>query len=243
MIRISVLEKHREFDQQTIKMYENEKDDRTRTIQFECQRKAEDELRRLRSDHDQEIADVKSRYEIRIKELQGTIEQRSEIAKSMQQHGSSEVSNLMKKVGEMTEKHSKDLRALREKYEVELSEESAAKNSLKVNLRALEARNEELQDALKLAESKSTKSTSGDCDKCDSIGRTLKETEQACEELKTKLQELSKNELLVRGELAQSKQLMSITQANEKLLEDHVSSLEAQIDTLVADYESKLGRR
>jgi hypothetical protein len=70
--------------------------------------------------------------------------------------------------------------------------------------------------------------------------KSLQENEQSLDELKTKHQDLVKSELKLRGELAQSKQLMTITQANEKLLEDHVASLEAQIEALVNDYETKL---
>lgn len=235
-----MLEKHREFDQQTIKLYENEQKDKEQQIKSECQLKANDELRKLRSDHEKEIDDVRSRYECRIKELQSTIAQRSEITRSLQEHGSSEVSNLIKKVGEITEKHSKDLRAMREKYETELTEESNAKNSLKATLRELESKNEDLEEALKAA-SKSNELVA--CEKCDSISKTLQKKEEACTELKNQLHEKSKTESKLRGELAQNKQLMSITQANEKLLEDHVASLEAQIDTLVADYESKLGEQ
>ena len=237
-----MLEKHREFDQQTIKLYEEEKNERTKQIRNEYQQKSHSELQKIKSEHEQEIQDVRSRYECRIKELQSTIAQRSEITKSLQEHGTSEVSNLMKRVGDMTEKHSKDLRAMREKYEAELAEESSAKNALKATLRELESKNEDLNDALKAASvTSSNKSLSGGCTNCEAVTKTLKEKEQACNELKTKLQEQSKNESKLRGELAQNKQLMTITQANEKLLEDHVASLEAQIDTLVADYESKLG--
>ena len=59
-------------------------------------------------------------------------------------------------------------------------------------------------------------------------------------ELKEKLQEKAKNETELRGELAQQKQVLAIVQSNEKLLEEHVASLETQIETLVSDYESKL---
>ena len=236
-----MLEKHREFDQQTIKLYEEEKTERAKQIRDECQQKSQAALQKIKSDHDQEIQDIRSRYECRIKELQSTIAQRSEITKSLQEHGSSEVSNLMKRVGEMTEKHSKDLRNMREKYEAELAEESTAKNALKATLRELESKNEDLNDALKATSVASTKSVPVACNNCGAITKTLEEKEQTCTELKTRLQELTKTESMLRGELAQNKQLMTITQANEKLLEDHVASLEAQIDTLVADYESKLG--
>ena len=215
----------------------------THQMKDKYQQKTEEELKKLRSNHEQELSDVRTRYECRIKELHSTITQRSEIAKSLQEHGSSEVSNLIKKVGEITEKHSKDLRALREKYEAELLEESSAKNSLKATLRELESKNEDLEIALKLAAAKSIQSSVSACKNCDSITKNLQEKEKAYDELKLKVHEQLNNESRLRAELAQSKQLMNITQANEKLLENHVASLEAQIDTLVADYESKLGEK
>ena len=233
------MEKHREFDQQTIKLYEDEKQEHARQIKADIQMKTSEDLNKIKSDHDKELQDVKSRYECRISELQSTITQKFDIAKSLQEHGSSEVNNLMKKVGEITEKHSRDLRALREKYETELAEESAAKTTLKTTLRELESKNEELED--KLAEAKSAKSYPSECTNCDNVGKLLSEREKEFVELKVKLQEHSKIESTLRGELAQNKQLISITKANEKLLEDHVTSLEVQIDTLVADYEAKLG--
>lgn len=235
------MEKHREFDQQTIKLHEDEKQEHARQIKAEIQTKTGEELNKIKSEHERELQDVKSRYECRISELQSTITQKFDIAKSLQEHGSSEVNNLIKKVGEITEKHSRDLRSLREKHEAELAEEIAAKNTLKTTLRELESKKDELEDALKLAEAKSAKSYPGECKNCDNIGKSLKEKEQAFDELKVKLHEQSKNESKLRGELAQNKQLISITKANEKLLEDHITSLEVQIDTLVADYEAKLG--
>jgi len=241
MKRLGVMEKHREFDQQTIKLHEDEKQEHARQIKAEIQKKTGEELNKIKSEHERELQDVKSRYECRISELQSTITQKFDFAKSLQEHGSSEVNNLIKKVGEITEKHSRDLRSLREKHEAELAEEIAAKNTLRTTLRELESKKDELEDALKLAEAKSAKSYPGECKNCDNIGKSLKEKEQAFDELKVKLHEQSKNESKLRGELAQNKQLISITKANEKLLEDHITSLEVQIDTLVADYEAKLG--
>jgi predicted RNase H-like nuclease (RuvC/YqgF family) len=105
---------------------------------------------------------------------------------------------------------------------------------LNASLRDLEAKNKELNEALKLATTAAENSLQSNCINCDS-------TQQKLDDLKTKLQDQVKTEMKLRGELAQNKQLMTITQANEKLLEEHVSSLEAQINALVNDYETKLG--
>jgi chromosome segregation ATPase len=70
----------------------------------------------------------------------------------------------------------------------------------------------------------------------EELGR--KETQLA--ELKETLKQKTKNEIQLRGELAHKKQQMAISESNEKHLEEHVASLEAQIDQLISDYESKL---
>ena len=59
-------------------------------------------------------------------------------------------------------------------------------------------------------------------------------------ELKREYENKSKKEKTIRGELAQKTQMLSIIQSNEKALQEHVASLESQIDRLVQDYETKL---
>ena len=59
-------------------------------------------------------------------------------------------------------------------------------------------------------------------------------------ELKREYDSKSKKEKAIRGELAQKNQMLSIVQSNEKALQEHVASLESQIDRLVQDYETKL---
>ena len=54
------------------------------------------------------------------------------------------------------------------------------------------------------------------------------------------IEKKTKNERALRGEMAQKKQMISILQSNEKHLEEHVASLEEQINKLVSEYESKL---
>jgi chromosome segregation ATPase len=187
-------------------------------VKMECQSKMKDEIKRLTDSHSREMGGMKARYEAQIKDLESNMN----VTRSLQEQGSTEVGNLIKKLGEATERHSKDLRATRERYEAEISE-------LKVANRQLESAAEKYAVSLPIT-----------CDKCNSMQKSLQENEQSLDELKTKHQDLVKSELKLRGELAQSKQLMTITQANEKLLEDHVASLEAQIEALVNDYETKL---
>ena len=59
-------------------------------------------------------------------------------------------------------------------------------------------------------------------------------------QLKDELMQKTKAEIELRGELAHKKQQMIISESNEKHLEEHVASLESQIDKLISDYESKL---
>ena len=68
----------------------------------------------------------------------------------------------------------------------------------------------------------------------------LRRKENQLNELKETLQQKTKNEIQMRGELAHKKQQMTIAESNEKHLQEHVTSLEAQIDKLISDYESKL---
>ena len=59
-------------------------------------------------------------------------------------------------------------------------------------------------------------------------------------ELKEVLQQNKKTEIQLRGELAHKRQQVAISESNEKHLREHITSLEAQIDKLINDYESKL---
>ena len=49
-----------------------------------------------------------------------------------------------------------------------------------------------------------------------------------------------KSERVLRGELAQKKQMIGILESNEKHMEEHIASLEEQINKLVEDYEARL---
>ncbi|KAL3800342.1 hypothetical protein HJC23_003638 [Cyclotella cryptica] len=246
MKRIGILEKHRQSDQQTIQQYDEEKDKLVKKLKAEFQEKINAELQRLTSTHAKEMGQMKVKYEGQIKELESTMLQRSETTRALQEHGNSEVGSLIKKLGEVTDKHSKETRALREKYESEIklleasnrqlkeSFEKETKGGLHATLRDLEAKNTQLEEALTLATREAENSLRNNCSNCDSI-------QQKLDDMKTKLQDQVKFEMKLRGELAQNKQLITITQANEKLLEEHVASLEAQINALVNDYETKLG--
>ena len=68
----------------------------------------------------------------------------------------------------------------------------------------------------------------------------LRRKESQLVELEETVQQKIKNEIQLRGELAHKKQQMTIAESNEKHLQEHVASLEAQIDELISDYEKKL---
>ena len=58
-----------------------------------------------------------------------------------------------------------------------------------------------------------------------------------------KLEKYKKNEKVLRMELAQLRSELARKNSKEKHLEDHVTSLEEQVNKLVADYESKLQKQ
>ena len=73
-----------------------------------------------------------------------------------------------------------------------------------------------------------------------SIEKTSSNVSADYDELAKRLEKKSNNERILRGEVAQKKQMISILESNEKHLEDHIASLEEQINKLVSDYESRL---
>lgn len=103
----------------------------------------------------------------------------------------------------------------REVYKVKLEEE---KKLTVARLGAAENENAELKDSLAKLNSEDTQLAG----------------------LKEALQQSKKNEIQLRGELAHKKQQIAISESNKKHLEQHIASLEVQIDNLIADYESKL---
>jgi len=68
----------------------------------------------------------------------------------------------------------------------------------------------------------------------------LQQERSECADLTTRLDKKTKGERALRREVVQKKQLIATLQSNEKHLEEHVVSLEEQIDKLVLEYESKL---
>lgn len=103
----------------------------------------------------------------------------------------------------------------REKYEIKVEEE---KQITLTKLSAAEKDNDELKKSLE----------------------ELRRKESELVELKETVEQKTKNEIQLRGELAHKKQQMTIAESNEKHLQEHVASLEAQIDDLISDYETKL---
>lgn len=104
-----------------------------------------------------------------------------------------------------------------------VQEKTAEATSLQDKIKTIEAGMEELnQSRKKEAEEREFK------------------LESQLAELKEVLQQTKKTEIQLRGELAHKRQQVAISESNEKHLREHISSLEAQIDKLINDYESKL---
>lgn len=69
---------------------------------------------------------------------------------------------------------------------------------------------------------------------------SFQQEKSECTDLTAKLDKKTKDEKALRREVVHKKQTIAILQSNEKHLEEHVSSLEDQIDKLVSEYESRL---
>ena len=126
-----------------------------------------------------------------------------------------EVENLSQTLTDEKESNESEWARQRQEYEIKMEEE---KQLTVAKLRAAEEGNVELKKTLE----------------------ELRRKENQLNELKETLQQKTKNEIQMRGELAHKKQQMTIAESNEKHLQEHVTSLEAQIDKLISDYESKL---
>lgn len=70
-----------------------------------------------------------------------------------------------------------------------------------------------------------------------------KEQANGFEEIAKKLEKSKKIEKVTRMEIAQLRSEIARKNSNEKHLEDHVASLEEQVNKLVSDYESKLEKQ
>jgi chromosome segregation ATPase len=71
--------------------------------------------------------------------------------------------------------------------------------------------------------------------------KELKSTEHPdYEDIAKRLEKKAKSEKALRVEMAQLRSEVARKKSNEKHLEDHVASLEEQINELVSEYESKL---
>lgn len=126
-----------------------------------------------------------------------------------------EVQNLNQTLIDEKESNVRENAKQREEYETKVADE---KQQSVTKLIAAEEENVELKKSLE----------------------ELHRKESQLVELKETVQQKTKNEIQLRGELAHKKQQMTIAESNEKHLQEHVASLEAQIDKLISDYEAKL---
>ncbi len=105
--------------------------------------------------------------------------------------------------------------------------------------REAEEREFKLEEEKKLTAERLSAAEEENAELKDSLERCrCKESQLA--ELKQVLQQTKKTEIQLRGELAHKRQQVAISESNEKHLREHITSLEAQIDKLINDYESKL---
>ena len=154
----------------------------------------------------------------KIARLHATLQEKAAEATTLQDKIKAlqaEVENLSLTLTDEKESNESEWARQRQEYEIKMEEE---KQLTVAKLRAAEEGNAELEKTLE----------------------ELRRKENQLNELKETLQQKTKNEIQMRGELAHKKQQMTIAESNEKHLQEHVTSLEAQIDKLISDYESKL---
>ena len=69
---------------------------------------------------------------------------------------------------------------------------------------------------------------------------TVTSSSEEYQELVKRLEKKIHNEKKLKGDLAAKKQMISMLETNEKHMEEHITQLEKQINTLVNEYEAKL---
>ena len=152
--------------------------------------------------------------------------------------------NLESSLGEATSK-SESLRTLVKELEshIDLIQQDKNEEFDKIKLKEAQwaKKVEECEEKLELSLSRHSVLLEENERLKKSIEKTSSNVSSDYDELAKRLEKKSNNERILRGEVAQKKQMISILESNEKHLEDHIASLEEQINKLVSDYESRLG--
>lgn len=147
--------------------------------------------------------------------------------------------NVLKiKIDETKEDTSKEVKQMKNNADQWRKKVAACEDKLKESLTRhskLATENNQLSEKLTRAEAVIAK-----------LSANLSESmEQAngFEEIAKKLEKSKKIEKVTRMEIAQLRSEIARKKSNEKHLEDHVASLEEQVNKLVSDYESKLEKQ
>ena len=175
------------------------------------------QLKELQNQSAQEIADTSAGYDLHIKELEASIQLKSSESDALR-----ETVVRLEEQMQKTKGYDDELMQVNEKLELSASKHAELE---KEKSQLVEKLNESEKECNALKDSLEKAKTSGNSE---------------YEDLSNKLDKKKDSERVLKGELAQKKQLISILQSNEKLLEEHVAALEDQINKLVSHYESKL---
>ena len=175
------------------------------------------QLKELQNQSAQEISDTSAGYDLHIKELEASIQLKSSESDALR-----EIVERLEEQTQKTKGYDDELMQVNEKLELSVSKHAELE---KEKSQLVEKLNESEKECNALKDSMEKAKTSGNSE---------------YEDLSNKLDKKKDSERVLKGELAQKKQLISILQSNEKLLEEHVAALEDQINKLVSHYESKL---
>jgi len=214
------LEKTKKEQQEAIKL----QDDENKTLMKEletCRINAIKEVAKIKDEFNESLAEVMENGSCHEELLKQQLNQLREQSKSLSLQ--LEERNHQTAAGE---KSKQELELTVEKLRLELQDrqrEMNEKNS------GLTKENSQISEQLRDAEKEIVQL------------KELKSTEHPdYEDIAKRLEKKAKSEKALRVEMAQLRSEVARKKSNEKHLEDHVASLEEQINELVSEYESKL---
>jgi chromosome segregation ATPase len=214
------LEKTKKEQQEAIKL----QDDENKTLMKEletCRINAIKEVAKIKDEFNESLAEVMENGSCHEELLKQQLNQLREQSKSLSLQ--LEEQNHQIAAGE---KSKQELELTVEKLSLELQDRQREINEKKSGLTK---ENSQLSEQLRAVEKEIAQL------------KELKSTEHPdYEDIAKRLEKKAKSEKALRVEMAQLRSEVARKKSNEKHLEDHVASLEEQINELVSEYESKL---
>lgn len=214
------MEKTKKEQQEAIKL----QDDENKTLMKEletCRINAIKEVAKIKDEFNESLAEVMENGSCHEELLKQQLNQLREQSKSLSLQ--LEEQNHQIAAGE---KSKQELELTVEKLSLELQDRQREINEKKSGLTK---ENSQLSEQLRAVEKEIAQL------------KELKSTEHPdYEDIAKRLEKKAKSEKALRVEMAQLRSEVARKKSNEKHLEDHVASLEEQINELVSEYESKL---